>query len=178
MPRGISAIIIEKAKKIKLLLMDVDGVLTDGKIYYLENSIKARAFNVRDGLGIDLARAAGLKIGLISAKDSASIRIRAQELCIDYIFLEVSEKDKVIDQLINNLDYKKEEIAYIGDDLIDIPVYKKVGLAIAVNDAAPEVIKNADFTTFASGGQGAIREAIEIILKAQGSYENLIKKYL
>lgn len=178
MARGITPIIIEKARKIKLLLMDVDGVLTDGNIYYLENSIIARAFNVKDGLGIDLARAVGLKTGLISAKDSDAVRIRAKELCIDFIFLGVSEKDKIIDQLINDWDYKKEEIAYIGDDLIDIPVYKKVGLAIAVNDAAPEVIKNADFTTFACGGQGAVREAIEVILKAQGSYENLIKKYL
>jgi 3-deoxy-D-manno-octulosonate 8-phosphate phosphatase (KDO 8-P phosphatase) len=178
MPKAITYEIIEKAKKIKLILMDVDGVLTDGNIIYLDNGIIGRTFNVYDGLGIDLAHLAGLNTGVISAKNSLSIKKRLEELNVKFIYLGIENKVSALEKIINESQIDNQEIAFIGDDIIDIPVFKRVGLSIAVANATKLVKLAADYTTYASGGNGAVRESIEIILKAQNLFDKVINKII
>jgi len=158
--------------------MDVDGVLTDGKLYIFDNTITGRAFDFHDGMAIYLAHASGLKTGIISAKDSLSIKIRAEELNMDYIFLGVEQKITALETILYNNHFAREEIAYIGDDLIDIPVFKNVGLSIAVANAVKEARNAADYITHANGGNGAVREVVELILKTRGLFMPIAKKFL
>lgn len=175
--KKISSTIIKKAKNIKVFLMDVDGVLTDGKLYILENGITARAFNFHDGMAIYLAHKAGLKTGIISAKDSLSIKMRAEELHMDFIYLGKENKILAVNEILNQNNFQKQEIAYIGDDLIDIPVFENVGLSIAVANAVKDARRAAHYVTSACGGNGAVREAIDLILKAQGLYYDILKTF-
>lgn len=178
MPKAIIPKIIEKAKKIKLILMDVDGVLTNGIVYYFEDGNIARGFNVQDGMAIDLAHLANIQTGVISAKNSLSIKKRLQELNIKYIYLGYENKIDALEKIIIESNINHQEIAYIGDDIIDIPVFKKVGLSIAVANATKLTKLAADYITYSKGGNGAIRESIEIILKSQNIFEKLIKKII
>lgn len=175
--RKISPAIIKKAKKIKIFLMDVDGVLTDGKFYIYENGITARAFHFHDGMAIYLAHKAGLKTGIISAKDSHSIKMRAEELHMNFIYLGMENKLTALNSLLQQNYIDKQEIAYIGDDLIDIPVFEHVGLSIAVANAVEDAKHAAHYVTSACGGNGAVREAIDLILKAQGLYQKILKEF-
>ncbi|OGF63574.1 MAG: hypothetical protein A2Y62_22230 [Candidatus Fischerbacteria bacterium RBG_13_37_8] len=177
MAKGITLNIIQKAKKIRLFLMDVDGVLTDGKLYYYENGSIGRAFHIHDGMGIELAHLAGLTTGVISAKDSPSIKNRMEELKIKYIYLGADDKKAIITTIVQHDNFSLEEIAYIGDDLIDIPVFTLVGLSFAVANATKNTKLAADYVTYSEGGNGAVREALELILKAQGLFDNLIATY-
>jgi 3-deoxy-D-manno-octulosonate 8-phosphate phosphatase (KDO 8-P phosphatase) len=177
MKQTIPAHIINKAKNIKVFLMDVDGVLTDGKFYIYENGTTGRAFYFHDGMAIYLAHAAGLKTGIISAKESVSIKMRAEELHMDFIVMGAENKVAALDAILAKHKYPKEQIAYIGDDLIDIPLFSHVGLSLAVANAVKETKRAADYTTNARGGDGAIREAVDLILKAQGLFEDLLKRF-
>lgn len=166
-----------RARRIKLLLMDCDGVLTDGRLELLENGDEQKTFHVRDGQGISLFHRAGLKTGIISGRTSSAVERRAQDLSITYVRQGAEDKLKALDEILALAKVHLHDCAYIGDDLGDIPVMDRVGLAFAVADAAVETQQAAHFVTERKGGHGAVREVVELILKAQGSWDDLVKKY-
>jgi len=157
----------KRARKIKVILMDVDGVLTRGDIIYDSNGLEIKHFNAHDGLGIRLARISGLQTGILSLRESGTIRTRAAELKIDHLLLGKEKKLPAFEKLKNSLNLAAEEFCFIGDDYPDIPVMREVGLAVAVQNASPLTKKNAHYVTRNGGGEGAVREVIEIILRVQ-----------
>jgi len=169
---------INKLKRIKLLLLDVDGVLTDGSIIYNDNGTETKIFNVKDGLGIRLLMEAGIKVGIVTGRSSKTLYHRCKNLGISLIFDGVHEKTSVLELISEQTGLHAEEIAFVGDDLLDLPLLKSVGFSIAVADAHETVIENADMVTSKKGGDGAVREVCEAILKAQGLWNNIIKRYL
>jgi 3-deoxy-D-manno-octulosonate 8-phosphate phosphatase (KDO 8-P phosphatase) len=167
----------EKIKKIKILVLDVDGVLTDGQIIIDGNGIETKAFDVKDGHGIVMARQIGLRIAFLSGRSSPTVIKRAEELRVPDVFQGMIDKRKGFDNLMKKYGLKPEEIAYIGDDIIDIPVLKKVGFSIAVSDAVPEVRAVVHYVTKLPGGRGAVREVIDLILKVQGHWDKVMERY-
>lgn len=157
-----------KAKKIKLLLLDVDGVLTDGRIILDNQGNELKAFHVRDGHGIRMAQRSGIIVGIITGRKSEVVNIRARELGIQEVHQGAYEKIAVYDALLLKYGLRDEEVAYIGDDTVDSDILKRVGLAAAVADAEPGVKPFAHLVTKAEGGRGAVREVINTILKSQG----------
>ncbi len=168
--------ITERAKKIRLLLLDVDGVLTDGKIIIGNYGDEIKNFDVKDGLGVVLLRKAGLRCAIITARNSRIVKIRAGHLGIDKIY-ENHYKIKSLRNIKRRFRVKEEEICFVGDDLIDISILKRVGFAVAVPNAIKETKDVAHYITQNPGGQGAVREVCEIILKAQGKWEKVAKRY-
>jgi 3-deoxy-D-manno-octulosonate 8-phosphate phosphatase (KDO 8-P phosphatase) len=168
----------ERAVRIKLLLMDCDGVLTDGRIWVLENGEDQKAFHTRDGLGIDLLHRAGLKSGIISGRTSSALERRAQSLGVSYLWQGRDDKRQAFADTLVQAQVTNEEVAFIGDDLTDLPLMGQSGLAVAVADAVAEVRERAHYVTKANGGNGAVREVVELILKAQGRWDDLVKSYL
>jgi len=157
-----------KAKNIKLLLLDVDGVLTDGRIILDNQGNEQKAFHVRDGHGIKMAQRAGLVIGIITGRKSEVVSIRARELEITEVHQGAHEKIVVYDQILKKYGFRDTDVAYMGDDVVDVEIFKRVGLAATVVDADPAVKPFIDLVTRAAGGQGAVRELINFILKKQG----------
>jgi 3-deoxy-D-manno-octulosonate 8-phosphate phosphatase (KDO 8-P phosphatase) len=155
------------AAKVKLLILDVDGVLTDNTLYIDDDGKETKRFNVSDGMGIALASRSGLEIALISGRKSKATAYRASDLKIKHFYLGETDKIKAYEELKKNLNLKDEEIAYVGDDILDVPVLKKVALPISVKDANPIAKRFAKFITKAKGGEGAVREVIDIIRKAK-----------
>jgi 3-deoxy-D-manno-octulosonate 8-phosphate phosphatase (KDO 8-P phosphatase) len=153
------------ATKIKLLILDVDGVLTDNMLYTNDNGEEIKRFNVSDGLGISLALSAGIEIALISGRRSKATAHRASDLKINHLYLGERNKIKAYEDLKKRLNVKDEEIAYVGDDILDVPVLKKVALPICVKNANPLAKRFAKFVTKAKGGEGAVREVIDMILE-------------
>ncbi len=168
----------KRAARIRLLLMDCDGVLTDGRVWLMNDGDEHKAFNVHDGQGIALLHRAGLKTGLISGRSSSAIERRGHELQIDYVRQSVSEKLKTFDEVLSDAGVSTSECAYVGDDLADISIMRRVGLAIAVANAVDETRNAAHYITSLDSGKGAVREVCELILKAQGRWDELIRKYL
>jgi 3-deoxy-D-manno-octulosonate 8-phosphate phosphatase (KDO 8-P phosphatase) len=175
-----SVSIERRASRIKLLLMDCDGVLTDGSLMLLENGDEQKTFNVRDGHGIVMLHRAGLKSGIISGRSSSFVERRAQELGMDLAYVRQGCLDKIkdFDDILAGAGIAESEVAFIGDDVTDIPLMQRVELAVAVADAVPETRSAAHYTTQATGGHGAVREVAEIILKSQGQWATLMKRYL
>ena len=167
-----------RASRIKLLLMDCDGVLTDGRLWLLENGDEQKSFNTRDGLGLHLLHKAGLKSGIISGRKSSGVSRRAGELAIEFVTQGDPNKIGAFDDLLRLASVDESEVAFIGDDLTDIPLMQRSELAVAVADAAPEARAVAHYVTRAEGGSGAVREVIELILKAQGRWSDLVDEYL
>ena len=165
-----------KLEQIKMVLLDVDGVLTCGDIIYADSGEQIKIFNVKDGVGIRLLKEAGLKIGIITGRKGQALHHRCVNLGIDLIFDGVQRKDKVLDDITTLTGISKEAMAYVGDDLPDLPVMKRVGLAVAVSDAHEIIRQKAHITTRAPGGKGAVREISETILKAQGLWDALISR--
>ena len=159
--------IVERAKRIKLLLMDCDGVLTDGRIWMTADGDEVKAFHVRDGQGIVLLHRAGVRTGIISGRISAATERRANELRMNFVRQGVSEKVAVFDDLLGEARLSSDECAYIGDDVGDIEIMRRVGLAVAVADAADAAKLVAHIVTTAAGGRGAVREVCDLILEAQ-----------
>jgi len=168
----------EKAKKIKLLITDVDGVLTNGQIILGPGHQEWKSFHVQDGLGIALAQKAGLAVAIITGRSSEAVEKRAQELTIKLVYQKIKDKRTALLQILKELALAKEEVAYIGDDLNDLPILEIVGLKLAVANAVPEVQIRVDYVTQKEGGQGAVREALVLILQAQGKWEELVDSYL
>ncbi len=155
------------ARKIKLLILDVDGVLTDNGLYIDDNGVESKKFNIADGMGIWLAHQAGIEVALISGRSSKTTEFRAFQLKIKHIYLGQSNKLEAYDQIKQKLNIKDDQIAYMGDDLPDIPVLKQVGFPICVRNAQPLVKRHAKFITKVKGGEGAVREVVDLILKAK-----------
>lgn len=168
----------ERAKKIRLLIMDVDGVLTDGRIVYDEWGDELKFFDVQDGAGLWLWASAGLRSAIITARKTRLVKRRAKEMRVTKVYQNAFDKRKVYDKCKKRFRVSDEEICYIGDDLMDIPILKKAGLAVSVPNGSGEAKSVAHYITQASGGRGAIREVIEIILKSQGEWEKITSRYL
>ena len=164
--------------KIKLLLSDVDGVLTDSGIFIDSNGVETKRFDVKDEHGIKLLQRAGLCVALLTGRTSKVVTYRAEELNIVHVIQGAKNKKKAYEALKEQTGYRDEEIAYVGDDVVDIPVLQQVGVAIAVQDAVDEVKAVAHYITLCPGGRGAIREVAQLILKAQNHWECLMQRYL
>ena len=173
-----SSEIQQRAARIKLLLMDCDGVLTDGRIWIFENGEEQKGFHTRDGLGIDLWHRAGLKSGIISGRTSSAVERRAQGLGIAFVLQGREDKLGAFAETLAQADVTPSEVAYVGDDLNDIPLMLQSGFGVAVADAAQEAREHAHYVTTAPGGYGAIREVIELILKAQARWDELVDRYV
>ncbi len=167
----------ERIKRIKLLIVDNDGVLTDGRIIYGDYGDELKFFDVQDGFGLGLLHRAGFKIVMISGKKSRINPRRAKDLKIDKIYQNAFDKLKVFHKVIKKFKVTPEQVCYVGDDLIDLPVLTRVGFAVAVANAVEEVKKAVHYCTHKSGGRGAVREVVDLILKSQGRWENATEKY-
>jgi len=167
----------KKAGKVKLLLLDVDGVLTDGRIIYDSRGRDMKFFDVHDGLGVYALRKAGIKTVLITAKGSRAIRPRARDMRVEEVFENISPKSAVLDKILKRYKVDVTEICFVGDDLVDLCLMKKVGFPIAVFNAAPEVKQAASYITLKEGGRGAVREVTELILKSQGKWQETLGFY-
>ncbi len=177
MAKSAAASIKEKAKKIKLLIFDVDGVLTDGRIILDNEGNELKSFDVRDGHGIRMFIKAGFHVALITGRHSKVVERRARELGIEDVFQKCYKKVAAYEQVVGKFGVSDEEVAYLGDDVVDIPLFRRVGLAVAVADACAEAKKAAVHITKASGGRGAARELCELILKANGKWKELLDEY-
>jgi len=167
-----------RAKRIKLLLMDCDGVLTDGRLWLMADSDEQKTFHARDGQGISLCHHAGLKTGIISGRTSSAVERRAQDLKMSYVRQYAKDKVKALDEILAAAGVTADECAYIGDDVADIPVMQRVALAVAVADAVPETKQAAHYVTGLKGGHGAVREVCDLILKAQGKWDEVMSRFL
>ncbi|HBO44504.1 MAG TPA: phenylphosphate carboxylase subunit delta [Planctomycetaceae bacterium] len=168
----------QRCKAIELILCDVDGVMTDGRLVHDDQGVESKAFHIRDGQGIRLWRKAGYPFGMITLRTSRVVQIRAAELEIDILRQGVGEKLEVIKDICGELDIESRQVCYLGDDLPDVPALRHVGLGVAVADACEETRRAAHHVTTLPGGTGAVRETIEMILKSQGRWEELIRDYL
>jgi 3-deoxy-D-manno-octulosonate 8-phosphate phosphatase (KDO 8-P phosphatase) len=173
-----SSSVQQRASFIKVLLMDCDGVLTDGRIWILDEVEDQKAFHTHDGLGLDLFHRAGLKSGIISGRLSTAVDRRARALGVSFIHLGCKDKMKAFEETLSDAGVSTDEVAFIGDDLNDVPLMLRSKLAIAVADATPETLERAHYVTQARGGTGAVREVIELILKSQDRWSGLIENYL
>jgi len=167
-----------RASRIKLLLMDCDGVLTDGRLWLTDDGDEQKSFNTHDGLGLALLHRAGLKSGIITGRSSRAVARRAQELGVEFVCQGNPDKTAAFEQLLQQAGVEENEVAFVGDDLPDIPLMNRAELAVAVADAVEETRSVAHYVTRAKGGRGAVREVIEIILKSQGRWHDLVEDYL
>jgi len=167
----------ETCNKIELILSDVDGVLTDGGIRLLDHGGQIVVFHIRDGMGVRLWREAGKKFGIVTGRELAAVRRRAEDLKFDVVRMGIDDKLPAVDAIAAELGIGREAICFIGDDLLDLRVIQAVGLGVAVADAAEEVRQAAKYTTSVRGGDGAVRELIEVILKNTGRWEEVMRRY-
>jgi 3-deoxy-D-manno-octulosonate 8-phosphate phosphatase (KDO 8-P phosphatase) len=167
--------VISRARRIKVLLMDCDGVLTDGLLWLIGDDDEQKTFHARDGQGISLMHRAGLRTGIITGRKSTAVDRRAHDLKIAYVHQFAKDKIKALDEIIAEAGVSVEECAFVGDDLADIPPMQRVGLAVAVADAADETKQAAHYVTTMKGGRGAVREVCELILKSQGRWPELMR---
>ena len=167
-----------KAVRVKLLLFDVDGVLTDGKILLHPDGTESKQFDIKDGTGIVWAQRAGLTVGLLSARTSAATGQRAAQLGITLVHQGVASKLESYEQIVDSLLLDDAQVAYMGDDVLDLPVLARVGLATAPADAVEEVRRRVHWVSAAKGGDGAARDLIEVILRAQGRWDALLAEYV
>jgi 3-deoxy-D-manno-octulosonate 8-phosphate phosphatase (KDO 8-P phosphatase) len=178
MAQRISKSLATRLKRVKLFLCDVDGVLTDGSIF-IGGAREFKQFNIRDGLGLVLARRAGLKVGWVSARPSLATKMRAAELKIDFLVQQgdATSKTAAIENLLVQEKLSWEETCFVGDDIIDLGPLQRAGFSVAVGDGVAEAKAAAHFVTSAAGGRGAVREVAELILRAQGKWEPFVKNY-
>jgi 3-deoxy-D-manno-octulosonate 8-phosphate phosphatase (KDO 8-P phosphatase) len=167
----------ERLKKIKLLILDVDGVMTDGRIIFDSNGVESKFFNVKDGHGIKMLQRSGIEVGIISGRQSVVVANRAVELGITQVFQKSLDKLAPYRTMLEATGVTDEQAAFMGDDLIDIPVLRRVGFAAAPADAVAEVFPFAHFVAKSRGGWGAVREVCDLILKAQGAWDGATSRY-
>jgi len=176
----VSAGLRKRAAQIEVLLMDVDGTMTDGGVTLLSQSeevaVEIKTFDAHDGQGLTLAHTAGLRTGCITGRQSSALLRRAKEMKMEFIYMQQPSKLPAYEEVLRRAGVSEAAVAYVGDDLPDLPVMRRVGLAVAVGNAVPEVKKAAHYTTKALAGHGAIREAVELILKSKGIWEMMIDK--
>jgi 3-deoxy-D-manno-octulosonate 8-phosphate phosphatase (KDO 8-P phosphatase) len=171
--KRVSLSVQARAKKIKLLLLDVDGVLTDGGIYFDDRGVESKRFDVRDGQGIALLQRAGVQVGFVTGRSSNVVRYRARELGVTVVYQGVAHKVGVYEEIKRKTGLKDTQIAYMGDDIGDLPVLRRAGLAITVRDSWPGLKPTADYITRADGGRGAVREVAELLLRTRGAWAKL-----
>jgi 3-deoxy-D-manno-octulosonate 8-phosphate phosphatase (KDO 8-P phosphatase) len=167
----------EQLGKIRLLLLDVDGVMTDGRIIYDDHGNETKAFDVKDGHGLKLLQRAGIRVGIITGRQSAVVERRALELGIDLVYQGAKDKLLPLRDILQKTGFALEEIAYAGDDLPDLPVLRRVGFAATVADAVDEVKAHVDYVTRAAGGRGAVRELCDLLLKETGRWDSVTGRY-
>ncbi|TAN63581.1 HAD-IIIA family hydrolase [bacterium] len=168
----------KRIKAVKLLVLDVDGVMTDGGVIYNDLGHETKVFDVKDGHGIKLLMRGGVEVAIITSRQSQVVGHRAANLGIKYVYQGALEKIKAYDELISKLGITPDESACMGDDLVDMPMLKKAAFAVTVPDGVAEVIEIAHYVTKNKGGHGAVRETAELILKAQGKWQDVIRRYL
>jgi 3-deoxy-D-manno-octulosonate 8-phosphate phosphatase (KDO 8-P phosphatase) len=168
----------EKARQIKLVIFDVDGVLTDGSLYLGDDGQEYKAFNSRDGHGIKMLQSTGIEVGIITGRTSDVVRIRMESLGIRHVYQGKRDKLPTYLELRDRLNLTDEQVAYVGDDVVDLPIMRRVGLAIAVNDAHPFVLQHAHWQTPHPGGRSAGRDVCELLMDAQGKLQAILESYL
>lgn len=166
------------AKEIRLLLLDVDGVLTDGSVVYAQSGSELKAFNTKDGFGIRLLQEAGVEVGVITARSSEAVQRRAQDLKLAHVYQGVRNKIEAFETILAEQKLSVKEVAYMGDDWLDLPLLSRVGLAVTTSDAVAEVKAVAHYVTKRNGGRGAVRELCDLIIDAKGLREELLGRYL
>jgi len=162
---------------IKLVLLDVDGVLTDGRIYFNDKGVESKAFNSKDGLGLRLLMEAGIQVGIVTGRKSKALQYRCENLNIDLVFENVHDKASVMSQIVARSGVDPEAMLFVGDDLLDLALFACVGVSVAVADAHPDVRQKADIITRAKGGAGAVREICDAILKDKGLWDDIVGRY-
>jgi len=169
---------LEIVKQLKLLILDVDGVLTDGRLFFDDNGKEYKCFHARDGHGIKLLRQTGVEVAVISGRKSNSVTLRMQGLGVEHVYQGHENKRAAFAEILQRLALKPEHVAYIGDDILDLPVMRQVGFAVAVQDANFAVKEHAHWQTQTAGGLGAVREICDLIMQAQGTFEGVLQTYL
>ncbi|MCE9569325.1 MAG: phenylphosphate carboxylase subunit delta [Rhodocyclales bacterium] len=167
---------MEKAKDIKLVILDVDGVMTDGRIVIDDNGVESRNFDIKDGMGVVVMMMSGVEVAIITSKKSGAVRHRAEELKIKRFHEGIKKKTEPYEEMLKEMNITDAQVAYVGDDLVDLSMMKRVGLPIAVGDAVEDVKAHAAYVTKARGGYGAVREVAEMILKAQDKWDKILSK--
>ncbi|QSA97957.1 HAD family hydrolase [Methylococcus sp. EFPC2] len=166
-----------KAARIKLVIFDVDGVLTDGRFYFDEQGREYKGFHAHDGLGIKLLRKTGVDVAVISGRVSVSVSKRMDSLGIERVFQGYQNKLLAFDDILKDTGFSPEEIAHVGDDLLDLPLFRRVGLAVAVSNAHPSILSHVDWRTRQPGGYGAAREVCDLIMEAQGKLQDIVEQH-
>ena len=167
----------ERARKIRLLMLDVDGVMTDGRIIFDDQGRETKVFDVRDGHGIKMLQRAGIEVAIVTGRESAVVDRRAAELGIRWVRQKAFDKGVVYREIAHGLEIEDEEVCFVGDDVVDIPVLRRVGLPIAVADAHEDSKRCAAYVTLCPGGRGAVREVCELILQAQEKWDEVMGRY-
>ncbi len=170
--------VLERARKVRLTLFDVDGVLTDGHLYFSDNGDEGKSFHARDGLGINLLQQTGVAVGIITARQSSLVAHRARDLNIQHLYQGRKEKFPAYKEICEKLELSSEEVAFVGDDVVDLPIMLDVGLAITVPQGHNLVKQYAHWTTRNEGGSGAARDVCELIMYAQGTYSKMMEQFL
>ena len=168
---------LQKLKSIKVLILDVDGVLTDGRVIYTDSGEEIKRFDVRDGHGLKLLMRSGIEVILLTGRESKVVLHRARDLGIEHVYQKALNKIEVYKTILADRSLEDKDVGFVGDDLIDLPVLRKVGFSAAVPDAVQEVKEIVDYITTKRGGEGAVREICELLLKAQDKWEALTEKY-
>jgi 3-deoxy-D-manno-octulosonate 8-phosphate phosphatase (KDO 8-P phosphatase) len=178
---NVPADVIKRAAKIELILMDVDGVLTDGTIHFAPgpdgSMVETKGFNSQDGLGFHFCNGAGIRTGVISGRDSQAVVARANMLKMTYVYQGFLAKEETFESILSDANLSEEQVAFIGDDFTDAPLIRRSGLGVAVANARPELKAIAHMVTNAAGGDGAVREVMELILKSQNKWQEVLEKY-
>lgn len=169
---------LDKARKLKLLILDVDGVLTDGKLFFDDQGKEYKSFHARDGHGIKLLRQTGVEVAVISGRKSHSVELRMRSLGVGLVYQGHEDKIGAFEEIIRKMGITPDQAAHVGDDLLDLPIMTRVGFAIAVKDANFAVKQRADWCTSVPGGQGAVREVCDLIMQAQGTFAAVVGTYL
>lgn len=167
----------ERFARIRLLLLDVDGIMTDGRIVYDNHGVETKAFDVKDGHGLKLLQRAGVRIGIITGRQSEVVNVRARELGIDIVYQGVKDKGVPYREILGNLQLEDADVAYMGDDIVDLPILRRVGFAATVADACEEVKPLVHYVTARPGGRGAVREVCDLILKKSGRWPQVTDRY-
>jgi 3-deoxy-D-manno-octulosonate 8-phosphate phosphatase (KDO 8-P phosphatase) len=169
---------LDKIKRLKLLILDVDGVLTDGRLFFDDNGNEYKCFNARDGHGIKLLRQSGVEVAVISGRKSNSVALRMQSLGVDLVYQGHENKRAAFAEILQTLSLQSEQAAHVGDDVLDLPVMTLAGFAVAVADANFAVKQRADWCTELAGGLGAVREVCDLIMQVQGTFDEMLQTYL
>ena len=167
----------DRLAKIRLLLLDVDGILTDGRIIYDHDGVESKMFDVKDGHGLKLIQRAGIRVGIITGRSSEVVALRARELGIDIVYQGAKEKMVPYREILENLGVKDDEVAYMGDDLVDLPVLTRVGFSATVADAVEDIKQYVHYVAQKKGGRAAVREVCDLLLKESGKWSEVTRRY-